>query len=71
MNIKPVMSSPPPGMYQHYKGGRYTVIGVAADANNANPRVSPQVVYVGDDGRMWHRSVEEFTARFVLVEESP
>lgn len=63
-----------PGMYRHYKGGMYEVLGVA-------PNVCGEADYVvcRRDGKLWVRPFNNFTAnverngysgpRFVLVEE--
>lgn len=45
--------------YRHYKGGRYFVLAVASDAD-VGPDQGQRVIYVGADGRVWHRPLKEF-----------
>ena len=65
------------GVWQHAKGHHYLVLGIAADANNDNPRDEEQVVYVSLEGwglpgsRMRYRKVSEFLERFTPVAEEP
>ena len=40
-----------PGLYRHFKGGLYTVVGVATDSETEQP----VVVYRSADGRLWVR----------------
>jgi hypothetical protein len=48
------------GVYKHYKGGRYTVIGVATESTNDRPR-RPVVVYVSlEKGTINVRDEAEF-----------
>lgn len=51
------------GVYQHYKGGLYTVLFLTTDADNGADRES-RVVYVSlTTGRVFSRSVKEFTEK--------
>lgn len=54
-----------PGIYRHYKGGLYTVIGLANDAEPSSRSVTTvtHVIYADADGRLWLRTIEDFTAR--------
>lgn len=45
--------------YRHYKGGLYYVLAIAADAN-VGPDHNQLVIYIGSDGRIWHRPLKEF-----------
>ena len=46
----------PLGMYQHYKGGRYEVIGVASHSET----LEKLVVYRHNDGELWVRPLAMF-----------
>ena len=54
---------PEPGVWKHFKGGLYRMVGVLMDAE----RDCWMVEYVGGDGRRWVRTVEDFLARFVRL----
>lgn len=53
----------PPGIYRHYKGKLYIVLGVAQCAeNDMDPKA--QVVYqTYAGGQLWYRSAESFIER--------
>lgn len=54
-------NAPEPGSrWQHYKGGTYTVVAVAAVADGP-AEGNLVVVYRGEDGRVWARSRYGFT----------
>jgi hypothetical protein len=59
------MNSVIPGrMYEHYKGGRYTVLLLVQDSTNARVKDTEKddmVVYVSlTKGRVWCRELSEF-----------
>jgi hypothetical protein len=50
-----------PGVYQHYKGGLYTVLGVAEDCTNTRDKTE-LVIYVSlKDGKIYCRELKEFS----------
>ena len=70
-----------PGIYRHYKGGEYQVLGTARVSTNGPGEGKPVVVYVScEDGKLYARDEDEFNdlatdpiagvRRFVLVEET-
>lgn len=69
-----------PGIYRHYKGGEYQVLGTARVSTNGPGEGKPVVVYVScEDGALYARDEDEFNDlatdpiagvhRFVLVED--
>jgi hypothetical protein len=49
-----------PGIYHHYKGGTYTVIGIATHVDTKEV----VVVYQGiQTGHIWYREYSDFTAK--------
>ncbi len=55
-----------PGQYQHYKGNRYEVIGVALDSENIQPLVIYRPLYESKVS-LWARPYDMFIGT-VLVE---
>jgi hypothetical protein len=55
----------PNGIYKHYKGGEYDVIGIASHSES----LEKMVIYkhLGDDGELWVRPLKMFT-EIVIVE---
>lgn len=47
----------PPGLYRHYKGGIYDVLGVALHSEED----TAMVVYISDKGFLWVRPASMFT----------
>lgn len=45
-----------PGVYRHFKGGRYEVLGVARHSETEEPHV----VYRAADGSLWVRPADMF-----------
>lgn len=68
-----------PGVYQHYKGNRYHVIGTATHTETAEEFVVYKAQY--GDGQLWVRPYAMFkemvridgteVARFTFINESP
>ncbi len=64
-----------PGIYRHFKGGVYRVVGLARHSETEEPHV----VYLAGDGRLWIRPVAMFLEnveredysgpRFILVKD--
>lgn len=73
------ITTPKTGIYKHYKGDIYKVIGIADNATNVSNNVTEQfVVYAHTvNGRLFIRSKEEFIQdvqgqpRFRLLYETP
>lgn len=56
----------PLGLYQHFKGGHYTVLMIATNSETE----TPSVVYVSlADGTVWVRSLFMFTEEIVWPDE--
>ncbi len=53
------------GIYQHYKGKRYEVIGQALHSEDLEPMVIYKALYKGDfpKGTMWVRPLTMFTEK--------
>lgn len=49
----------PPGLYEHHKGGRYEVLGVARHSETHEPLVVYRPLY--GEGAMWVRPFAMFT----------
>ncbi len=71
------MSNIIPGVYRHYKGNSYEVIGVASHSETLEPMVVYRALY-GEQGlwvrpaSMWNEEVEvngEKVKRFTFIEE--
>lgn len=52
--------SPKPGIYEHYKGGRYRVIGVALHESTHEPLVVYEALYENPVSQLFVRPVGEF-----------
>lgn len=75
----PALPAIEPGLYQHYKGGRYRALGVARHSESLAPMVLYQVV--DGDGTLWVRPWAMFTEqveingvmvpRFARVADAP
>lgn len=57
-NLPPLPSEPQPGLYRHYKGNDYRVIGVARHSETIEPLVVYQALY-GEHG-LWARPAAMF-----------
>lgn len=53
-----------PGLYVHYKGGRYEVIGVARHSETHEPLVVYRPLY--GEGALWVRPYAMFVERVVI-----
>ena len=74
-NLPPLPSEPKPGLYRHYKGNEYRVLGLARHSETLEPLVVYQALY-GERGTwvrpagMWSEGVETAggpVPRFVRV----
>jgi hypothetical protein len=52
-----------PGIYEHYKGNRYEVVGEAIHTETQEPMVLYKALYKGNfsEGTIWARPLEMFT----------
>ncbi len=57
--LSPLPSEPRPGLYRHYKGNEYRVIGLARHSETLEPLVVYQALY-GERG-LWVRPAAMFT----------
>ena len=57
--LPPLPASPQPGLYRHYKGNDYRVIGLARHSETLEPLVVYQALY-GEHG-LWVRPAAMFT----------
>lgn len=53
------------GVYQHYKGGKYLVLGVAKHSETKEDVVVYVTLYENDMASMWVRPLEMFTENVV------
>lgn len=54
------------GIYRHFKGGLYVVLGIAVDAEPGHEAKLEQrvgVVYQDARGHIWYRTIENFIER--------
>ncbi len=49
-----------PGIYEHYKGGRYRVIGVGVYESTEESVVIYEALYDNDASKLWVRPLESF-----------
>lgn len=56
------MDSIPKGIYEHYKGKRYEVVGTAVHSETLEPMVIYKALYKGDfpEGTLWVRPMAMF-----------
>jgi len=59
----------PLGIYEHYKGNRYEVVGEAIHTETQEPMVLYKALYKGNfpEGTVWARPLEMFT-EIVMVD---
>jgi hypothetical protein len=57
--LPPLPSGPKPGLYRHYKGNNYRVVGLARHSETLEPLVVYQALY--GDGGLWVRPAAMFT----------
>jgi len=75
--LPPLPATPKPGLYRHYKGNDYRVLGIARHSETLEPMVMYQALY--GEGGIWVRPAAMFTetvefgggrvARFAFVAE--
>lgn len=58
-DLPPLPTAPPPGLYRHYKGLDYRVLGLARHSETLEPVVVYQALY-GERG-LWVRPAAMFT----------
>ena len=56
--MAPAMTEPAPGLYRHYKGNEYEVLGIASHSETREPYVVYRPLY--GEGGMWIRSLAMF-----------
>ncbi len=49
-----------PGIYEHYKGKQYRVIGIGLIEATEEPAVVYEAQYENDKSKLWVRPVEDF-----------
>lgn len=54
------------GTYQHYKGGKYLVLGIAKHSETLEDLVVYVTLYENDLSSMWVRPIEMFTENVVV-----
>jgi hypothetical protein len=54
------MFEPPHGLYQHYKGKRYMVLGVAKHSETLEELVVYITLYENEEGQIWVRPLSMF-----------
>ncbi len=52
--------NPKPGIYQHYKGKKYRVIGVAKHSETLEDMVVYEALYENEVSKLWVRPLEMF-----------
>jgi hypothetical protein len=66
-DLPPLPNEPQPGLYRHYKGNDYRVIGLARHSETLEPVVVYQALY-GERG-LWVRPAAMFTETVELAEK--
>lgn len=64
--IPPLPAEPRPGLYRHYKGNDYRVVGLARHSETEEPLVVYQALY-GDRG-LWVRPAAMFVESVTLAD---
>ena len=59
------MSDLVPGIYEHYKSGRYRVIGVGKHSDNLEEFVVYEALYDNPESKLWVRPLKEYTEKIV------
>ncbi len=52
---------------RHHSGRVYTVLHVTNDVSNPKPNFPVTVVYLGANGNMWSRRLDEFKEKFDVI----
>ncbi len=58
-DLPPLPSEPKPGLYRHYKGNDYRVIGIARHSETLEPMAVYEALY--GEGGLWVRPAAMFT----------
>lgn len=56
--LPPLPAEPRPGLYEHYKGGRYRVLGIARHSETLEPLVVYEALH--GNGGLWVRPAAMF-----------
>lgn len=56
----------PRSRWAHRNGNEYTVL-VLTNTESTRPEYPPRVIYQGDNGNVWDKTVEDFLAKMTLV----
>ncbi len=54
-----------PGIYEHYKGGRYHVFGVGKHSETLEEFVIYEALYDNPESKLWVRPLKEFTEEII------
>ena len=57
-DLPPLPDEPKPGLYRHYKGGEYRVLGLARHSETLEPLVAYRALY--GEGGLWVRPAAMF-----------
>lgn len=63
--LPPLPAAPTPGLYVHYKGGRYRVVGLARHSETLEPLVVYEALY--GEGGLWVRPAAMFTEEVTIA----
>jgi|TARA_Y100000031_G_C8231347_1_gene391033 hypothetical protein len=55
-----------PGIYKHYKGKKYRVLGIAKHSETLEDLVVYEALYENENSKLWVRSVDMFKERLVI-----
>jgi hypothetical protein len=64
------MTIPSPGIYEHYKGKRYRVLGIAKHSETLEDLVVYEALYANDTSKLWVRPLSMFRGT-VTVDGEP
>jgi hypothetical protein len=65
MSDLPPLPETPPGLYRHYKGGEYEVVGVARHSETLEPMVIYRPLY--NESGLWIRPYSMFFEQFEVA----
>lgn len=63
--LPPLPAAPTPGLYQHYKGGQYRVVGLARHSETLEPLVVYEALY--GTGGLWVRPAAMFAEEVTIA----